>query len=222
MQAVDHGHDECGRCGAEAPGLVCPACTAVQAVPAGADLFRILGVPRRLHLDPVDLEARWHALSRAVHPDRFQTGTAEERRLSLEASAAVNRAYRMLRDPVSRGRYWLELHGVRLGDAGPQVPPALAAEVFEVQETLQALREAAAGASAGLRADVERLRQDLAVRLDGLRDAVAASYAEDDGETPAALEALRQRLTEIAYLRTLLGDVEDLTVEGGRGTHHRH
>ena len=34
--------------------------------------------------------------------------------------------------------------------------------------------------------------------------------------------ALRRRLAEIAYLRTLLGDVEDAIGEGLRGTDHRH
>ena len=46
-----------------------------------------------------------------------------ERELSLAASAAVNRAYRTLRDPVARGRYWLELHGGRLGETTTAVPP---------------------------------------------------------------------------------------------------
>src|SRR5207244_305948 len=95
----------------------------------------MLEVPRGARRD--------HAASRAVHPGRFQTASRRERELSLAGSAAVNRAYRTLRDPVARGRYWLELHGARLGDGSPQVPPAIAAEVFETQEKLEELRAAA-------------------------------------------------------------------------------
>ena len=199
--------------------MVCTRCGAVQALPPAADLFWVLGLPRRLALDAADLERRYHALSRAVHPDRFQTGSAEDRARSLEASAAVNRAYRTLRDPIARGRYWLELHGIALSDGGPRVPPGLAAEVFETQEKLEALR---AGGGTAVRAEVEGVRADLAARLAALRDALVDGWARGDVTDAAALEALRQRLAEIAYLRTLMGDIEDSLDEGLRGTNHRH
>src|SRR5439155_1407428 len=127
MQAAEAIPRECWKCHAESgAALVCPRCAAIQPLPADADLFAVLGLPRQLALDLPDLERRYHAASRAVHPDRFQTAGPRERALSLAASAAVNRAYRTLRDPVARGRYWLELHGARLGDGGPLVPPAVA------------------------------------------------------------------------------------------------
>src|SRR5262249_32717284 len=52
------------------------------------------------------------------------------------------RAYRTVRDPIARGRYWLELHGTPLGERNKQVPPALAELVFETQEQLAELRGA--------------------------------------------------------------------------------
>jgi molecular chaperone HscB len=211
----------CWRCGAGAgETLVCPSCDAVQPVAPGADLFWVLGLPRRLVVDAADLERRYHEASRLVHPDRHQTAGDRERELSLAASAAVNRAYRTLRDPIARGRYWLELHGARVTPGGQQVPPALAAEVFETQETLEAFRHATDADR--LRADVVRVRDELAARLDGLRDGLLAAYADGNGSGAHELDELARRLAEIAYLRTLLGDVEDTIGEGLRGTHHRH
>ena len=130
----------------------------------------------------------------------------------------MNRAYRTLRDPVARGRYWLELHGARLGDGGPQVPPAIAAEVFETQEKLEELR---AAASPERRREVEALRDGFTGRLGVLRDELCALYASANGGAPS-LDELKCRLSEIAYLRTLLGDIEDAMGEGLRGTDHRH
>jgi molecular chaperone HscB len=219
MQAAEATRRECWRCRAESgAALVCPRCDAIQPLPADADLFAVLGLPRRLALDAADLEQRYHAASRAVHPDRFQTASPRERDLSLAASAAVNRAYRTLRDPVARGRYWLELHGARLGDGGPQVPAAIATQVFETQEKLEELR---AGGGADLRREVEALRAGFAARVDALRDELLGLYAAANGNAPS-LDDLGHRLAEIAYLRTLLGDLEDATQEGLRGTHHRH
>src|SRR5262245_38765908 len=140
MERAQTSEAGCWRCGAAVADLACTACDALQPVADGADLFAILGLPRRLTVDAADLERRYHEASRRVHPDRHSTAGDRERELSLAASAAVNRAYRTLRDPVARGRYWLELHGTRVAERGQQVPPALVAEVFETQETLEALR----------------------------------------------------------------------------------
>ena len=223
MPAAETQRGECWRCRADAgPTFVCARCGAVQPLPLDADLFSVLGLPRRLAIDVADLEARYHAASAAVHPDRHQTASPRERELSLAASAAVNRAYRTLRDPVLRGRYWLELHGTRLGDEGPRVPPEIAAEVFEAQEKLEELRAAGAAPEAGaLRREVDTLHARLAARVVALSDALLSAYAAGNGGGPA-LDDLRRRLSEIAYLRTLLGDIEE-TIEGGlRGTDHRH
>ena len=201
---------------------MCPRCGAVQPLPPGADLFAVLGLPRRLAIDTADLERRYHAASRAVHPDRHQTASTHERELSLAASAAVNRAYRTLKDPVARGRYWLEVHGARLGDDGPRVPPAIAAEVFETQEKLEELRSAATAVETdALRREVHDIRSRFADRLDALRSGLTARYAEENG-TSVPLDELKSRLSEIAYLRTLLGDIESTIGEGFRGTDHRH
>jgi molecular chaperone HscB len=218
MRVAESEH-ACWRCGTD-PGaaLACPRCAAIQPLPPGADLFAVLGLPRHLAVDGADLERRYHAASRAVHPDRHQTADARERELSLAASASVNRAYRTLRDPIARGRYWLELHGAALGENGAHVPPEIAAEVFETQEKLAELRAAAGPDAEALHVDARRMHEHLSARLAALRDALVASY----GDGKPALDGLRRRLAEIAYLRTLLGDIEDALGEGLRGTNHRH
>ncbi len=210
MEAAQKTRSECWRCHAETTGgLACPQCAAVQPLGRDADLFAVLGLPRSLALDPVELERRYHEAARAVHPDRHQTGSREERELSLAASTAVNRAYRTLRDPVARGRYWLELHGERLADEGARVPPEIAAEVFETQERLAELRAGGSGDGA-LREELRGLEEALAARLAGLRRDLVTAYEATGGP---ALDDLRRRLAAIAYLGTLHGDVRD-AVEG--------
>jgi len=205
---------ECWRCqtGPHA-ALLCPACEAPLPLAPDADLFTVLGLPRSLAVDRADLERRYHAMSRAVHPDRHQTGDARARELAERVSAAVNRAYRTLRDPVLRGRYWLELHGRPLHESGQKVPPALATLVFETQEKLEDVRADPAGA---VRADVEAVRAELVARLGRLRDELQRLYG---GAVDA--DELARRLSEIAYLRTLRGDVEAALGELS-GTDSRH
>ena len=189
----------CWQCGAETAGaLACPKCGTVQRL-GDADLFAVLGLPRRLTVDAADLERRYVEAARAVHPDRHQTSASAAREASLAASTAVNRAYRTLRDPVARARYWLELHGTRLAENGAQVPAEIAAEVFETQEKLAELR---AGGPVG--EELATLRDALGDRLTTLRRELETRF----GDAPP-LDELRRRLAEIAYLQTLHGDVDE-------------
>jgi molecular chaperone HscB len=202
-------HDgACWRCGAHTDvPLTCPACGAPQPVERDVDRFAVLGMPRRLCVTRDDLERRYLDASRAVHPDRHQTADDRTRALSLTASAAVNQAYRTLRDPVERGRYWLELHGESLGRDNNRVPPALAELVFETQEALESFRAGSASRDA-----VATTHAELDARLQSLvRDLEARFTAWDAADPDAApvLQELKRRLSEIAYLGTLVEDVDE-------------
>src|SRR3954471_20371863 len=94
----------CRDCGGGAPIDVhfCPQCTKILTLGRHGDYFTFLGLPRKLHIDPTDLEQRFRALSRQFHPDFFYNADAVERRASLERSSYLNDAYRTLRDPLAR------------------------------------------------------------------------------------------------------------------------
>lgn len=207
----DRRDHECWHCtGRTGLSLVCLNCEAPQPLPPAADLFAVLGLPRTLAVDAGMLETRYHEASRSVHPDRHQVAPDRTRELSLAASATVNRAYRTLRDPVGRGRYWLELHGTPLGAANNRVPAELAALVFETQEQLEAFR--AAPVAAAQRREIDGIRRQLDDRLRSLVAELEARYGAWDASTastPAALEELKRRLSDLAYLATLLEDVEE-------------
>jgi molecular chaperone HscB len=185
---------------------LCTACERPQPLGPDTDLFAVLGLPRSLRIDADDLGERYRQAARALHPDRHATSGERERALSLAATALVNRAYRTLRDPVARGRYWLELHGDPLGDANNTVPPALAELVFDTQELLDELR----AGKAAVRPRVEAVHAELRSRLDGLVGELDARETDltETAAAPDALRDLKRRLSEIAYLATLTGDVE--------------
>jgi molecular chaperone HscB len=195
------------------PRLICSQCGAPLA--ADLDLFAALGLPRLLQIDLTGLESAYHDLGRRIHPDRFASASPELRDASLRATALVTRAYRTLRDPVSRGLYWLELHGHKLAENNKQVPPDLAELVFEVQEQLSELRSAREQEEAGARESMIELSARRA-SLQGLMDELYAELVEnfaqfDKGGGPDPdqhFAELKHILSKIAYLRTLLRDVD--------------
>jgi molecular chaperone HscB len=196
------------------PRLICSQCGAP--LPADVDLFAALGLPRLLQIDIAELEGAYHDLGRRIHPDRFVSASPELRDASLRATALVTRAYRTLHDPVSRGLYWLELHGHKLADENSkQVPPDLAELVFEVQEQLselRAARESEDSSASEIRLELDAKRASLQGLTDELYAELIENFAGFDaggGPDPDQLFAeLKAILSKIAYLRTLLRDVD--------------
>lgn len=201
----------CPRCGHEhAPRPLCPSCGAIRSLPSDTDYFTVLGLPCHPVLDEAALSATYYALSRGLHPDLHETGTPEEQRASLTNTALLNRAYRTLRDPVSRGRYWLGMHGEALGKDNNRVPAKLAALVFDVQEKLAEARAAHSADGTDAPAELEAVRGALDVQVRGLRGELEANFSrwEEGTESPALLSELKRVLSELAYLGTLTRDVE--------------
>ena len=211
--AGERNGSKCWSCGAAAAdGQVCSECGRLQPFPAGSDHWAVLGLERRLGLDRADLEQRFHGLNRRLHPDYFRLRSPDEQVISLEASAAVNAAYRALRDPVSRVEYLLELEGMALGTAGQAKPPAdLFEEILELQEARMELQTADAAEAPALRARLEGAQAELEARRASAEAELAAQFPEwdagDDATRRRALGRMRDILATRAYLRTVLRDL---------------
>ncbi|HVN27791.1 MAG TPA: hypothetical protein VMT64_04860 [Candidatus Binataceae bacterium] len=195
--------------------MICDSCASPMPVPADLDCFAALGLPRKLVIDAAALEAAYHELGRKIHPDRFASSAPNIRALSLSGTALLTRSYRTLRDPIARGLYWLELQGEKLADNNKSVPPDLAEMVFEVQEQLADLRTAAGDAAIELRSEVDRRRAEIMAMLDVLGAKLARNFSawdaspnSDDNSRNGLVAELKTVLSKVAYLRTLLRDID--------------
>jgi molecular chaperone HscB len=214
----------CWSCSAIAEGtLFCPACRRIQPLPPGADYFQVFEMPRRLRLDPRELEERFHRLSWKLHPDNFVRASERERALSLDRAAQLNDAFRTLADPVSRVEYLLGLEGMRKeGQTKQQAPPELLEEVFELNESLDELR--AARQSNGNPLEMAALRERLAAEekkftaklgeVDAELEATAGEWdaaldsAADAGRRKELLARMNDILNRRSYIRNLVVGVQ--------------
>src|SRR5881275_1942130 len=132
------------------------------------DYFAIFGLPRKLWIEMSALEQKFLQMSWKLHPDNFVNATEQERELSLKRSSELNDAYRTLRDPIARVEYLLAIEGERKeGEKKQQAPPELLEEVFELNESLDELREAKASGEnlAGLKAQLENAEKNFQEKL---------------------------------------------------------
>lgn len=96
--------------------------------------FELFGVPARFAQDLHALDARWKALQREVHPDRFAAQGAAAQRVAAQWSARINEAYRRLKDPQRRAAYLCELNGAPIQ---AETNTAMPAEFLMQQMTLR-------------------------------------------------------------------------------------
>jgi molecular chaperone HscB len=106
------------------------------------DYFAFLDLPRNLVIDAKDLEKRFYAMSRQMHPDLHSRKSQAEREQAEESTAVLNDAYRTLRDPIARAEYLLKLEGFDIGGQGAKdVPPEMLEEMCGLNMALEELLE---------------------------------------------------------------------------------
>ena len=106
--------------------------------------FELFGLPQSFVVDRAQLDSRYRELQRATHPDRFVNAGDQERRLSMQQATRVNEGYHVLKDPLLRGRYLLELSGFTFSDEHHTTSDAaFLMEQMEIREALGEVRGAA-------------------------------------------------------------------------------
>ncbi len=181
------------------------------------DYFAIFGLPRKLWIEMSTLEQKFLQMSWKLHPDNFVNASEEERELSLKRSSELNDAYRTLRDPVARVEYLLALEGERKeGEKKQQAPPELLEEVFELNESLDELREAKAAGEelAELKARLESAEKSFQEKLSEVDTHLQAAAREWDAAVDgdaAMRKKIMARLNELlnrrSYIRNLVTNV---------------
>jgi len=188
--------------------LLCDFCHALNPAGAVADYFTLLGLPRQFEIDQDELHRKYLALSRHAHPDYHLADAEEVRNLSLRVSAAINDAYRTLKDPASRAAYLMELLGGKSSAEDKSVPEGFL-------ETMMMMQEEIADAQAGgYEQELSRLEAVLQKQHEGLIHRIAGLFR--DYEESVGCEAvrgdllreIRKQVNAVSYVRKLLSQVQ--------------
>jgi molecular chaperone HscB len=203
----------------------CASCGKLQQIPQSLDYFALFEMPKKLWIEMSELEKKFLQLSWKLHPDKFVNASETEREASLQRSSELNDAYRTLREPVARVEYLLAIEGARKeGAQKQQAPPELLEEVFELNESLDELREtkASGGELAALKSRLESAQKSFQEKLAEVNTELFAAAkewdttidAEANGNAPSNAErdAIKQRLNELlnrrSYIRNLVINVQ--------------
>jgi molecular chaperone HscB len=198
----------------------CSSCGKLQQIPQSLDYFSIFELPKKLWIEMDGLEKKFLQLSWKLHPDNFVNASETERELSLKRSSELNDAYRVLRDPVARVEYLLGVENMRKeGEHKQQAPSELLEEVFELNESLDELREAkSTGADlAALKSRLESAEknfQEKLVEVDSQLQSTAREWDaavdanSDDPARKKIMTRLNEHLNRRTYIRNLVTNVQ--------------
>jgi len=153
---------------------------------ASDDYFRFFGLEQQFSLDLSALDQAYLAIQKEVHPDRHARGSDTEKRLAMQMATLANTAFQTLKNPIQRGLYLCQLHGV---DARLETNTAMPAAFLMKQ---MAWRES-----------LEERETDLAA-LEALTEEVALSQRDILTEITQAIDVAKNYERAAELLRGLL------------------
>jgi molecular chaperone HscB len=102
------------------------------------DYFTLFSLPKQFSVDNDALTRRYFIMQQQFHPDRAASLPEAQRIASLQQSMQLNDAYHILKSPLKRAEYLLQLSGIKVGTEQDTVKPeqALLVEAMENREQL--------------------------------------------------------------------------------------
>lgn len=204
---------KCPHCEKEvAGGEFCPHCKRILPVKENQSPYQILGYDtEHMRVDLADLEKRLFELSKKFHPDRFASKSPREVQLSHDWSSAINNAYRTLKSPLSRAKYFVERELGSLEEKSSKVPMDMADLFFETQDALDVIRESNGDAPEDTRKQVRQAEQELRGKIVDLDRRLENSFGEYDRQPgPGVVEKIREILYERSYITSFLRQVDSV------------
>jgi molecular chaperone HscB len=166
--------------------------------------FQLFSLPEQYCLERDKLDARYRELQRSVHPDRFASAGDQERRLSAQQAAQINEAYAILKDPLRRGRYLLELRGLGMEEQQTtHQDPEFLMQQIALREALGEVRK-----QADPLAELDRLSREIRDQYQALESGLAEAL-DDSGDVQAALTFVLR----MQYFTRLQNEVQELEAD---------
>ena len=138
---------------------------------ASDNYFRFFGLEQQFNLDLSALDQAYLAIQKEVHPDRHARGSDTEQRLAMQMATLANTAFQILKNPIQRGLYLCQLHGVdaRL-ETNTAMPAAFLMKQMEWRENLEDQDEDL-GALEALAEEVDQSKRETLVEITQAIDA---------------------------------------------------
>jgi molecular chaperone HscB len=163
--------------------------------------FELFNIPVSFDLDLSVLPQTYQQLQRLTHPDKFASGSEQQKLVAIQKNAQVNDAYSVLKSPLSRAEYLLSLRGIDLQHEQQTIKDtAFLMQQMEWREELAEIAEQTDPLSA-LESLEDEIKQTINKELAQLKDLLGSEQA---GAEKNAVDIIRQ----LKFLYKMLSEIE--------------
>ncbi|MCP4568225.1 MAG: Fe-S protein assembly co-chaperone HscB [FCB group bacterium] len=209
MTTGSDGRHLCWSCKEETgEGPFCTNCVKIQPVEEIGGFFELFGIEKSFTINSARIKKKYYELSRRYHPDFYSGKSDEEKTLARINTAHLNKALRIMSDPLLRAEYMLETEDGGF-TAHPAPPQELFEEILEIGELLVEDGEPGDEGRQTLNETTRNFKNRLEV-LENSLDELFARLLTGDENTKAEIEG---RINNIKYLRTTLARIDKKLME---------
>lgn len=162
--------------------------------------FQLFKLPEQFALNGADLGERFRQMQSQSHPDRFASKSPHEQRVAVQYSALVNQAYSILRKPLPRALYLLELAGMDKEQVAAQkMDGGFLIEQMDLREKLESIHDLV-----DPDAFLEHLIIEIAADIKSHEQEFSSAFTDRD------LNSAASACVKIQYLEKLLQEAEQI------------
>ena len=170
------------------------------------NFFEVFDIPVSFNVELSKLAEKYRLLQHAIHPDKYASGTDQEKRLSVQQSAYINEGYQTLKHPLTRAKYLLTLKGVDIGaDNQTSMAPEFLMQQMELREALANVKESASPAD-----EMARLDDEISQSTSALVREIASLFESNDS---SKLDAIGDYVQRLQFMVKLGEEIESLEEE---------
>ncbi len=173
------------------------------------DFFQLYSIKKEFLLDLNELKLKQKMLLKKTHPDLFVNSTAVEKKIASEFATLVNKAFGVLRDPLTRGEHLCSILGLRFDMEKIKLTNMnLLEKQFEIRSELDEIKKNYSSKKSSL---VERFGQELETNINQMLLKIDKSFKGLDLKDNESTNSLKEQLANLAFLikaRYELGEVK--------------
>lgn len=170
------------------------------------NFYQLFEMPVAFEIDMDHLQQHYRALAQAAHPDKFASAGDQERRISMQQTSWINKAFQTLKDPIERAVYLLQLKDVDVSLGNETTMDAVfLMEQMELREALEDVR-----AQSDPLVFLENELKSVKASMDKLSQAFSSAYQAD------AIDDAKEYLRKMQFMQkarkeidTLMAKIED-------------
>lgn len=104
--------------------------------------FTVFGLPQSFDINTDELAKCYRDLQHTVHPDKFVNAPERDKRIAMQQAVQINAAFQTLKQPLKRGLYLLQLHGIDT-DSNTEMDSEFLMAQMELHEQLNSIKQQA-------------------------------------------------------------------------------